>query len=686
MRVGALLIMSLASGGSLGDAPRQATGGYPAAPSAASSHSCAGDNNVQHHGGGGSDSSSVVCGDTYDHDCDCGNARKAVFVVALLGCAVLYEGFFDVDACPPGTAGQAKSLVQQLWDGDSGDQCRPCAAAEATDGLYGRESHFSNDATGTTGCTLCPRGSVTNTDCWRNVQVREGNRQVFRWLPCGVVGEKRAQCGIDCDDVTSFVWVAGNGRLNLANATTTCTPCPAGMYSPTSTEQCKECRPGSVVDSLGAAGGTTCTPCPAGSFSTTSTDRCQDCFAGSVTNTLGGSGGTSCTQCQAGQYSRRSTARCQQCHQGSVTDTLNNAGGSSCTKCAAGKYMPSAWTKRQHNIGGLSHSYKQSAWRGRQQCKSCNCRPGTFSSALGATVCECKECPPGSVTNTLLNYGGANCTKCRAGEFSSDSTKPCQSCNCQAGTFISTVGAATCYQFTYTQDCRFCAKRIGSQRKCQQCKLGSVTNTLNATGASSCTACPAGKYSSSPSQACVSCNCTAGKGRIGSASAGECCQGTEKECEPCTNAGQKCMYGTCLAKKEGWECVKCKTATCPQSKRLCPQACEWDSCEAKDKALNWECDACRKAGQRCVANSCAAKDKDRGGNCTKCRAARQICRDNTCPAKESKGDTCSDDKGGARRARNGRCDEPTNCKSGTDRTDCQTDVTTYIIRLLSHLI
>ena len=89
---------------------------------------------------------------------------------------------------------------------------------------------------------------------------------------------------------------------------------------------------------------------------------------------------------------------------------------------------------------------------------------------------ECKFCAGGRDSSGVSGlYGGtqATCNECKKGKFrAKGSDKPCQPCG--AGKFQAAEGKTSC----------------GS------CAAGSITNTLGKPGASKCTKCPAGKYSS----------------------------------------------------------------------------------------------------------------------------------------------------------------------------------------------
>eukprot|EP01046_Picozoa_sp_COSAG06_P047474 COSAG06_NODE_6913_length_2719_cov_8.976718_2_plen_586_part_01 len=95
------------------------------------------------------------------------------------------------------------------------------------------------------------------------------------------------------------------------------------------------------------------------------------------------------------------------------------------------------------------------------------CAPGTFRANAQA---ECTDCSPGSYTDTLDADGATSCTACDPGQFNTVSTSACALCS--AGTSQAAAG----------------------QTQCTDCAPGSYTDTLDADGGASCTACDAGQF------------------------------------------------------------------------------------------------------------------------------------------------------------------------------------------------
>ena len=86
------------------------------------------------------------------------------------------------------------------------------------------------------------------------------------------------------------------------------------------------------------------------------------------------------------------------------------------------------------------------------------------------------------------------CLACASNTYSLQGASACFS-SCPSGSSVSSGAACACSQAGY----------YASSGSCVVCAAGSVTNTLASAGATLCTPCSAGKYSSSSIQACQSC-------------------------------------------------------------------------------------------------------------------------------------------------------------------------------------
>ena len=91
------------------------------------------------------------------------------------------------------------------------------------------------------------------------------------------------------------------------------------------------------------------------------------------------------------------------------------------------------------------------------------------------------------------------CVACRAGRYAT-SSGGCSLCG--AGSVTNTLdepGATSCAA------CPPGKFSESPEQACRACAAGSIANLLNRSGATSCSACPAGQYSQSPQQACQQC-------------------------------------------------------------------------------------------------------------------------------------------------------------------------------------
>ena len=103
---------------------------------------------------------------------------------------------------------------------------------------------------------------------------------------------------------------------------------------------------------------------------------------------------------------------------------------------------------------------------------------------------------PNPKTNTVKALG------CGVGQFSNVSTAPCTRCN--PGSVTNTLGALG------ATSCTACASgQVSnlSSSACVACPPGSVTNTLDLEAATNCTSCTAGQFSSTSTIACASVLC-----------------------------------------------------------------------------------------------------------------------------------------------------------------------------------
>ena len=171
-------------------------------------------------------------------------------------------------------------------------------------------------------------------------------------------------------------------------------------------------------------------------------------------------------------------------------------------------------------------------WSTAAETDCMDCRVGKhFSSGL-RRVGRCRDCQPGTFADVP---GAVACTDCAAGKFvrdeGADSSSDCQ--NCMAG-FFSRPGSAGCTRCAAGQ-----YQGSEGMSSCITCGPGSVTNALADVGATTCTACDAGQFSTVSTEACE--DCAVGQYTPWEGSA-RCI-----ECEPGTWSASTVACATCSA-------------------------------------------------------------------------------------------------------------------------------------------
>jgi hypothetical protein len=226
------------------------------------------------------------------------------------------------------------------------------------------------------------------------------------------------------------------------------------------------------------------------------------CAAGYITNTGTGTGGTSCTVCPAGKYSAAPNM-------------------TSCSLCAAGRYKTSSHVSTTNQCEGP-------------------CNAGTYSTA--AMVATAATCRPWTVCDQLTQYETsapsttndricAPLTVCSPFEYEIVAPLATADRTCVALS-VCDVHATVSVPPTATSD-RVC-----------QCTSGFWGN---GTGGTSCTVCPAGKYSAAPNV--VACSlCAAGRYKTSSHVS------TTSQCEGPCNAG---TYSTAARVATAATCTAC---------------------------------------------------------------------------------------------------------------------------------
>ena len=524
------------------------------------------------------------------------------------------DGSSEIKQCAAGSfseGGAGKCAACGLGYGDHDNQyaeaganrCRTCAAGSFTEGGSSGQR---------TACKACAAGFVCGGDSTA-VMCTSGKYSApssAACQDCGTANLFSRDAASACSKCDPGSYTTGGSSEKTR---TQCTVCPAGykcegkgarevcsaghfsssgsvdcqrcgadtQYSAAQSGTCRICPPGSVT-SGGASDGmsrTTCTSCAAGS-------ECKD-------------GSSTTTQCAAGTFSKGGQPTCSNC--GADNSYSNAAGSTSCDTCKASFYT----------TGGTSTTHT-----GCERCKAgmvCTgdsgptaCPTGTFSgpgraprtqcgsdskfSAGGATSCSmcatgsitsggmadgttrttCSPCPPG-----LACDGTSKSTTCTPGKYSPGSNNACLEC-----------GADNLYSGSGASSCSTCARgsysSLGSSKTrqgCSQCPAGSFC-----TGESVQTPCPAGKFSGAGSADCSPCGDDNTWSSTGASKCPTCPPGSF------TSGGSKLSREQCSVCPGGWACPGgsatsvCAAGTFSPGGAITCASCGADNSYSRDKA------------------------------------------------------------------------------------------------------
>ena len=407
-----------------------------------------------------------------------------------------------------------------------------------------------------TPCTICPPGHVTDT-------LSVAGATTCTACIAGTYSSRSTQACFNCT-----VGHVTNAENRPGATTCTACPVLFYDDDLDSRTNCTLCTPGSTTNTLGQTGGTFCTPCPVTMYSSQSSNACVLCPPGSITDTRSSVGGTTCTSCPRAYYSPSSNFSCTACpdhanttinERTSLDDCLGNAGwygcqSGTCTHADEG-YVSIEWnnTHAPCTTGTYQQETTQSI------CKDCVI--GTYQNQMGKS--SCLSCPEHSTTagkesqDLKSCLGDAGWYDCHTGtcqevddgyysETMDDAMSPCtpgtytdssgQSIckNCAVGTYQDLPGQSsckTCPALTNTTgmgrqsilDCFCDGGYYGSHGQCHLVEPGieysppltnhklsctqaaHTTNTLGASGAASCDACPADYFSPVSDDATVAC-------------------------------------------------------------------------------------------------------------------------------------------------------------------------------------
>lgn len=191
------------------------------------------------------------------------------------------------------------------------------------------------------------------------------------------------------------------------------------------------------------------------------------------------------------------------------------------------------------------------------------CRQGTFASSTNTSACSI--CAPG--TSNSLTGNTACATNCSAGYYQDGSLLECTVC--PAGTYINASRASACLQCaagkttsttgsTYCDvDCTAGTYQNGSMSSCANCPAGRINIVGNA---SSCTACPAGYTSTAGTTICTSCAAGTFTAAAGTSSCSACALGTFAQYANSTTCAP-CSAGFFAGSTSSTICAQCTAGT-----------------------------------------------------------------------------------------------------------------------------
>lgn len=242
--------------------------------------------------------------------------------------------------------------------------------------------------------------------------------------------------------------------------------------------------------------------------------------------------------------------------------TVCSAGGTSSGTCTAEEFTDKTCTCNAGYYGSYSGTNIS-------QPICSGCTPGSFTSTMGATVCE--QCPAGT-------FGGPlECISCIPGTYSGNASSTCSSCNPGFFSYIPEASA-----------CNACPSGSYSHRSASLACLTCDAGTYSTRNASTCTSCPPGKISLTEASTCMECSSGTYQSSYGASQCGDCSASltfarwngsdTCQRCTICNLADEYYYQSRCDVENNAicHRCATCQlgeymTADCTEdSNRACP--------------------------------------------------------------------------------------------------------------------
>ena len=462
----------------------------------------------------------------------------------------------ECKACPPGTIGvKWKSGLIECRECPAGYYAIDGVCEECTQGFFSRENSTQCEpcAPGTIApgkvsdrCVECLAGSYE----FQRVKCIECPKGTFSPYGARSSGEcQRCPEGSISPNTRSYKCdICDAGRYEADRKE--CLDCPPNLSSPkgsSSFNDCKPCPPGTMLGISPTP--RECTKCPAGTFSKGANDHCSECPQG----TFSAIGASECTPCPAGFITKGpKSAECMKCDPGYYEEDRKN-----CVGCPRGTYAPQGGASIADCLQCPPTTITKGI--GNAKCEQCNpgtyevnrkvcenCPYGTFSPVAVANISECQQCSEGWVCQRPPCY---SCEQCGLGRYENHRSGCAP---CPKGTYSDVIGISS------PNDCKKCGPGLvpnSSQTGCKECSLGSYA--FNST---SCYGCPPGTYSQTSGLA------------------------TAEECTPCP-PGTTSEYGY------GRNCFSCNAGQYELDRKKCMD-CPAGTFAPQGESGIAECEAC----------------------------------------------------------------------------------------------
>jgi len=302
-------------------------------------------------------------------------------------------------------------------------------------------------------------------------------------------------------DLSSCV-ACSPGTAAPAPATAACEDCSPGSYSSSpGANECTDCSMGKFNANSASAVEDDCVDCAAGTYSAStaapSSSSCFDCSAGTMSNITAATSLADCSDCVAGTYSGAGSSDCSSCAAGKFNPVTSSNSADACQKCSPGT---SSSSSAAACTGCAQGTYSLAA-----SPKCTSCPPGTFNAETSSTTADaCLACPAGAASVTEGAETNSTCVACSPGTFAPPGSPSCTVC--LLGTF-NPASSSTSFEACIECDAGSYSSTTAatSASMCVECSSGKASPAPGATSPTSCSSCTAGTYAIAASPTCTLC-------------------------------------------------------------------------------------------------------------------------------------------------------------------------------------